>query len=224
MWPAHRGTTACSWHLAGSVSAPVPGSRVKATVTSSERHPASLVLGSRTLTPLIVQRPTSRGDLETAVQIHTHQKHTTHIHTHTPHAVHTPHAAPENLTCSEQLVSYLRGPDEGFGQLPRSWAGLGTPEGGRAPSLLHKGPVCAPCASGLPPASQHTSPPTCRLSGLLDRRALGPHSPLHWKSLSHVGSPPLRCSGCPPLQDLAQGAPQPLCHLLPRPRCHGSPV
>lgn len=165
---------------------------MKATVTSSERHPASLVLGSRTLTPLIVQRPTSRGDLETAVQIHTHQKHT---HTHTTHTtLCIQPRQPQRISHAVHSLcptrgAQMRGPDSSQGP-GQGWA----PPREEGHLLF-----CTKEASGLPrPPLQHSSRPTCRLSGLLDRRALGPPSPPHWKSLSHVGSPPLRCSGCPP--------------------------
>ena len=80
--------TACSWHLSGSMSALFPESGVKATGTSPERHPVSLVLGGRTPTPLLPTLPCSetnqpgrfrncRADSDTS------ETHLTHTHTHT---------------------------------------------------------------------------------------------------------------------------------------------
>lgn len=141
--PARRGPTARSRHIVGLASAPFLGSRVKAPVTSSERRPVLLVLGHRTLTPLLptpqCQRPTSREDLETKAQIHTHHiPHTptrAHPHTLMPSPPHTPQRTSLagrglNLTQGARL--------RGFMAAHRSWAGPG-PWGRKAPSSrLHK--------------------------------------------------------------------------------------
>lgn len=190
--PAHRGPTARSWHIVGLASAPFPGSRVKAPVTFSERHPVLLVLGHRTLTPLLptpqCQRPTSWGDLETKAQIHTHHiPHTcthTHPHTLTPTPTHTP----QRTSLAGRGLSPTRGARlRGFVAAHRPWAG---PDrcGRKAPSShLRRNLVPTGLALSVP---HYRTPPT---SGPL--WTVGPQDPEDPSSLftgspcPHVGTP-----------------------------------
>lgn len=172
--PARRGPTARSRHIVGLASAPFPGSRAKAPVTSSERRPVLLVLGHRTLTPLLptpqCQRPTSREDLETKAQIHTHPiPHTptrAHPHTLMPPPPHTP----ENLTCRARVESHTRGPAEGVhgsSQVLGRARPLGE-EGAFFSIAQNPGPYSP--GPGLPPTTELPPPPG--LSGLWDLRTL----------------------------------------------------
>ena len=217
-----RGTDrACSWHLSGSVSALFPESGVKATATSSERHPMSLVLGGRTPTSLLPTSPCSetnqpgrfrncRADSDTS------ETHLTHTHTHTltpcmylthprePHVhtlththTHTPHI-PQRISQAVHSCGLPCGPrGPSSSQVPgQGWVPL------RGKGSFSFAQRLGPCSPGLWPFPHGTAVrPPAALSAGLDLRALGAPRPPHWKSLSREGTPPLLCM--PLLQDLA---------------------
>lgn len=225
--PAHRGPTARSRNIVGLASAPFPGSRVKAPVTFSERHPVLLVLEHRTLTPLLptpqCQRPTSWGDLETKAQIHTHHIPHTRTHTHPHTLTPTPTHTPQRTSLAGHGLSPTRGARlRVFVAAHRPWAGPDRCERKAPSSHLHRNLVPTGLALSVP---HYRTPPPPGLSGLWDLRTL--RTPLAFSLEAPV---PMWAPPTPPLlwtwltAQLSSPLFKSLCHLLPGPRCHGSPV
>lgn len=169
--PTHGGPTT-SQPIVRYASALSPGSRVKATGTSSERHPMFLVLGPGTLTPLFPTPPLSEAN-ETgrfrncSTNAHTSYTPYTPTHANPPHihkhvypytCTHTSTHTPQRNLCSAQIEPYTRYLTEGFGGSSQVWAGLGAPgEEGAFLSFVQRPGLYLPGSGcGLPSTAEQS--------------------------------------------------------------------